>query len=541
MKKFFNISRNFPNNPILVSFIFLILGLMPMHVEANKASFYILDSTRLDELSEYDKNLLDSCLSVFHSTEVFEEKLEAISYMLYDLDNEDLIIRYANWFLKENKLFFESKHSDSIVLKNISRFFLSAGYANWIIGNTKEALHFANKAIAKLSKISDKRLLAQAYNNKASALTDLGDDIAAIDYLFEALKIHEELKDTNGLALIFHNIAYSYGEIEDYDNALEFYYKSYTYYLLLEDEEELGMTFNNIGLVYFNQGRIDSAMYYYNRALDVYTKYNKESSISTAVSNMGKIYQQKGAYENALKYFETSLEIDQRLGLKRDVCIALNNIGYMYSLIKKYDKAIYYSSQSMEISVANNYLSSIKYAAENLSTAYEKSGNYEKALHYFRMFKDYSDSTSKTETQRKFAEFKMKMEFHEQAKSDSIYQIELERIENEALAEEQLKRERRDNLQYSGILILFLILFVFISYGNKINLPTHLIRGMIFLGILMFFEFILVLLDPYIESISDNAPGIKLALNASIASVFFPIHRLLEAVSKEKLVKKRKA
>jgi len=62
-------------------------------------------------------------------------------------------------------------------------------------------------------------------------------------------------------------------------------------------------------------------------------------------------------------------------------------------------------------------------------------------------------------------------------------------------------------------------------------------EGLIFFAFLIFFEFLLVLADPYIEGWSSGAPGIKLLFNAGIAALIFPLHSLFETKLKRKLAK----
>ena len=47
---------------------------------------------------------------------------------------------------------------------------------------------------------------------------------------------------------------------------------------------------------------------------------------------------------------------------------------------------------------------------------------------------------------------------------------------------------------------------------------------------LLFFEFILVLLDPYSDRITQGIPIYKLLFNAIIAAFIFPAHAYLEKI-----------
>jgi len=55
--------------------------------------------------------------------------------------------------------------------------------------------------------------------------------------------------------------------------------------------------------------------------------------------------------------------------------------------------------------------------------------------------------------------------------------------------------------------------------------------------VLLFFEFTLVMLDPYIEQYSSDAPAIKLGFNAILAGLIFPLHALFENKMKKRIAK----
>jgi len=121
---------------------------------------------------------------------------------------------------------------------------------------------------------------------------------------------------------------------------------------------------------------------------------------------------------------------------------------------------------------------------------------------------------------------------------------ERKRLEEEQAQKEAAAKLRRDNLQYSGILIFLVLLFTLVTVvipsrrrrrGISRNIPPRLIEGMIFFSFLLFFEFTLVLLDPYIEQYSSGAPAIKLGFNALLAALIFPLHSMFENKLKKRI------
>jgi len=72
---------------------------------------------------------------------------------------------------------------------------------------------------------------------------------------------------------------------------------------------------------------------------------------------------------------------------------------------------------------------------------------------------------------------------------------------------------------------------------GKLAVPEKLVEGLIFFSFLLLFEFLLVLLDLYIERYSSGAPAYKLLFNAVLAGTIFPAHAFFETKLKGRIVK----
>jgi len=91
------------------------------------------------------------------------------------------------------------------------------------------------------------------------------------------------------------------------------------------------------------------------------------------------------------------------------------------------------------------------------------------------------------------------------------------------------------------IVVLFLSLLSVRPLGaclpDRQAVRPVLTEGLVFFVFLIFFEFLLVLADPYIENWSGGVPGIKLLFNATIAAMVFPLHFVFENSLKRRLSK----
>ena len=146
---------------------------------------------------------------------------------------------------------------------------------------------------------------------------------------------------------------------------------------------------------------------------------------------------------------------------------------------------------------------------------------YEKAYEYQLLYARLKDSLFDEDKSKEIGKLEAKFEMERK--------IEEEKRAKEAAAKIKRDREsRRDNLQYSGILIFIVLLFIGVFMVGRFSLPIRLAEGIVFFAFLLFFEFTLVLLDPYIEEMSSGAPAIKLGFNAVLAGLIFPLHSFFE-------------
>jgi hypothetical protein len=100
---------------------------------------------------------------------------------------------------------------------------------------------------------------------------------------------------------------------------------------------------------------------------------------------------------------------------------------------------------------------------------------------------------------------------------------------------------RRINLQYAGIgasLVVFVITSLLFSHSIIAN--ERLISFLSVLALLMIFEFINLLLHPFLGQLTHHAPVLMLAIMVGIAAVLIPFHHRLEQSITRRLVDKNK-
>jgi len=129
----------------------------------------------------------------------------------------------------------------------------------------------------------------------------------------------------------------------------------------------------------------------------------------------------------------------------------------------------------------------------------------------------------------------------------AIQQTQLMTFEDELRqqksAEEKIKEEqqRKENIQYALLalgIVAFIILFLMLSRRHITN--TKLIQFLGVVALLLVFEFLNLLLHPFLERITNHSPVLMLLALVCIASLLVPLHHKLEKWATHKLVEKNK-
>ena len=522
---------------------------MGVHVNAQYAdrSHYLVDSLILEELPPNDIILLDSALILYHKAAHDTDRLNALvilcEFMMHDSWHKYQFLQYKliNQYLEaapSTALKKQYLGAMSYALNNIGYIYHHAK------GNMPKALEFYQKSLLADEESANRSGIATSLSNIGVIYEDQGDVVRALEYYHEGLIIYEEIDDKNGVAISLNNLGLAYQNQEDLPKALEYFQKSLIIRREIDWKEGIGTALNNLGLLYKRHGDPEckgskaeclesgaqKALDHYSRSLKIAEEIGDKQGEATALNNLGGVYKMQGNIPEALEVSLQGLKIREDIGDKKGVVYSLCNIGDLYLEMRDMDKAKRNAQNSLEYAQELGFPGQIRNAANLLSGIFKKENNFREALEMYELFIQMRDSINNEKTQKATIRQQTKYEFEKEQLVKEQKEKELARIESE-------KTSRRDNLQYSVILIAILVLFGGILFLRVINVSERMAEGIIFFSFLILFEFLLVLADPYIEGWSGGAPGIKLLFNAGIAALIFPMHAFFEAKLKGRLVK----
>ncbi|MBL4658049.1 MAG: tetratricopeptide repeat protein [Flavobacteriales bacterium] len=372
--------------------------------------------------------------------------------------------------------------------------------------------------------------LADALNNIGFVYNSQGNIPQALENFHNSLKIRDEIGDKTRIAISLNNIGFIYRDQDDIEKALEYFQKSLDIKEDLGNKKGMAVSYNNIGLIHHELGDSAKTILYFQKSLKIREELGNKAGIAESLNNIGCIYKTQGEIIKALQHFQKGLKIVEEIGDKEGMATALNNIGNIEFERGAFLEALKNGTQGLQIAREIGSPDLMSFNAQLLSKVAREKGEYEDALIMYELHIKMRDSIKNQENQKAAIRQQTKYEFEKAQLVKDQKEKEAARI----VAEETY---RRDNLQYSVILIALLVIGGLLSVIGRFSMPVRVVEGLIFFSFLILFEFILVLGDPCVENWTGGAPGLKLLINAGVAALIFPLHAFFGAKLKGRLVK----
>jgi len=227
----------------------------------------------------------------------------------------------------------------------------------------------------------------------------------------------------------------------------------------------------------------------------------------------------------AITYFDMAKKEAAGKSYTRYLNLLYTFMAEHYKSTGKTDSCALYAKKAI-VAVSNTpffYLSNKP--AQLLTDIYEKT-NCDSTLKYAKVLKTANDSLNSSKANQQI----LLMTFEED-------------LRQQELAAEKIKenKERQQNIQYALIafgIITFIIIFLLLSRSFITN--TKMIGFLGVIALLIVFEFLNLLLHPFLERITNHSPVLMLLALVCIAALLVPLHHRLEKWATAKLVEKNK-
>ena len=251
---------------------------------------------------------------------------------------------------------------------------------------------------------------------------------------------------------------------------------------------------------------------------------DNEDFMGTSMVGLGHIYLKKNNLNLALKNYLQALTYLQTANDDDIICEANLGLAKLYEQKNMNDSVEYYAIRSFDLAKQDGFESKQLDAALFLTEHFKKTGDIKNAFTYMETVRNLTDSVSSKEKIRQ----SQVISSNEQLRQNEI-------AENKKRAEE----ERQQQLQMLLIGIFILILFLITLILSRTKIHSRIIKFLGIISLLMFFEFLLLLLHPKVVQLTNHTPVLEILIFVAIASILIPTHHRIENWLIKKLTTKK--
>ncbi|MCC7503061.1 MAG: hypothetical protein IT229_11060 [Flavobacteriales bacterium] len=380
----------------------------------------------------------------------------------------------------------------------------------------QQRIHYS-KAIRVLSKEQgDKVMESVALAELGDLLAYNGDRLQGAELAYAAFEMAQEHGNEQALALILIDLSRC---LEDRSKAMAHLHTALDLAKRSGDQYCTMWSYGNLCTRHSEAKQRDSALYYAQRVYDISMSENLEVgqtySYGMLATTNYELYGEKGIAYEYLKKARAS-----RIGRTHP-----EHFMGIHGLLGKYhlkdgrlDSALHYTDlmrTKQEYGGPSSVL--LMYA---LYKDIYADRNSDSALKYFRLYDTMKDSIATMGKSQQLSLLLVKKE------------IELE----------QRHAARAQDLQFAFIavgILAFVIIFLLLSRSVITN--TRVISFLGVVALLIVFEFLNLLLHPFLEKVTHHSPALMLLALVCIAALLVPLHHKLEKWATAKLIEKNKA
>lgn len=432
--------------------------------------------------------------------------------------------------------------------------------AKWLLMSALVAAFcFFSNLVNAQTELPD-TLYADQLFAKAKALLYKDRD-SSIYYLKQVEDVSKKINYQRGIA----NALYGYGITEEVlYKRFQYFTRSLQIFEANHDAFGVGLNLVRIGNIYEQIGQKEKALQYYKQALEIKMKINDFGGVALSLINIGKLYRDQGDLDEALKYFEHSLVYRLKEGTHQGIGFSQVNISDVLLRKNKIEQALIMADSAVSnfsftpdlegqiwsLGLKGKCLVKLGKLNE-ASEIFETINLYPKRVHYtnlyldakrelINIYKQHGDVKAAFDTQTEYLIAKDSL-------ANRDYRAETQRLVNQYefnLSEQKAKREselneqriaRRNSLEYLSIAIIVLLLFAFLFSGRR-RLSSKIVNAFLLIGLLLLFEFLLILTDSPLDKLTQGEPILKLLVNVILALLILPGHQFLEHYTRKRLI-----
>ena len=369
---------------------------------------------------------------------------------------------------------------------------------------------------------------SRSYAIMATGQYLLGNYTASLNNYMQKLKIEEQRKSARNYASALNNIGLIYILLSDYEKALSYLYRADSTINAVGGVAKKDLQFGihtNLGETFYKMKNTDSAKHYFSAALKLAVKNGDGFHQGVASLGLGNVFAANGNdsiaminYRRAFPFFSDGTNNDM-------LCETALGFANVFQKTAMPASSLKYARLAFEIARKDGFLSRELDAANFISRFYKNNNKLDSAFVYMEqavMLQDSLKGQSKTR--------------------EAMIISTNEQIRQTEIAEQKLreKESRLQQLQILAICIFIPIFFILTVAVSKIKINKSVVRFMGVVSLLLFFEFLILLLHPLIGQLMHHNKILELLVLVMIGAGLVPLHHKLEHIIIEKLTKEKK-
>ena len=383
----------------------------------------------------------------------------------------------------------------------------------------------AQKLLFQSQRNKDKIAESMALSEIGYNYRSFGNNPKSLEYNLKAKAIAQETGNEKLIANTKINLAHYYKDLADYPKAISLYSSAEESASKVKDNILQIWALGNLAEVYLSMNKIDSALIYAQKDYEFCMRIHYYDYLGYTFENLGSIQGKMDNSSLAISYFNLAIQEGFKTNSPKQLNLTYTAVAEYYHDINQNDSSAVYAKKAIAV-VQNTAFFNYCIKPSKLLLDIYRNSNIDSAFKYSEIYRIANDSLFSAKT---------------------IQQIQLMTFEDDLrqqeLASEKIKAEEqtKQNIQYALMalgIISFIILFLLLS--RSFITSTKLIEFLSVLALLIVFEFLNLLLHPFLEGVTNHTPVLMLLALVCVAAFLIPLHHRVEKWSTVKLVEKNK-
>jgi tetratricopeptide (TPR) repeat protein len=364
-------------------------------------------------------------------------------------------------------------------------------------------------------------VMAKAYGLVANSSSTGTSASTSLKYYLLSRQYALAAGDMRQVGFVEKEIGILYKEMEDFPTALQYLRRAQAD---ASDPGQVNRVSCHLSEIMRMIGKKDSALYYaqrsnvfINAADDPYGYARSQLVLGTAYAALGQQDQSDAFLRRCVVIcdsFDVVLPLTQALTAQAQALIAAERPA----------EAVAVGKRSMTIATRAHGLNDDINAADVVWRAYRAAGNSDSALVYALRMVQLKDSLSVLSDRSNM--------------QDLIFDQQLKDQEDARLKAEATTT-RSNNIQFAIIALIVITLAIFLLvFSRTAIVGAKAIKNLSLIALLLFFEFINLLLHPVLDRVTGHSPLLMILIMAAIAGLLIPLHHRMEKLITNMLVSK---